>query len=117
MKNLLEFRKIGSIFVVELDIYKENNTNNFYIMVYLKEDGSLDVERIYTLSLEESWNAMRSMTQKQKNEYVEYVSKLPINESKGPVKVVKVDYSVADMLARGCATAEQVSEYLRKKCE
>lgn len=43
----------------------------------------------------------------------EYPSKKP-NEHHGPVKVIKVNYTIEDMLARGCATAEQVSDFLNR---
>ena len=58
-------------------------------MALLKEDGSLDIERINKLPLEEYMNAMGDLTQEQVEEYV---SKLPINESNEPMKAVVVDY-------------------------
>ena len=45
-------------------------------MALLKEDGSLDVERIDKLPLEEYMNAMGDLTQGQVKEYI---SKSPIN--------------------------------------
>ena len=47
-------------------------------MTLLKEDGSLDVEKINRLSLEERFDAIGSLTKKQLQEYL---SKQPINES------------------------------------
>ena len=41
---------------------------------YLKEDGSLDVERINKLPIEEYMDVMRDLTQEQ---IEEYISKLP----------------------------------------
>ena len=57
-------------------------------MALLKEDGSLDVERINKLPLEEYMDAMGDLTQEQVKEYI---SKLPINESYEPMKVINVD--------------------------
>ena len=54
-------------------------------MVLLKEDGSLDIERINKLPLEEYMYMMGDLTQEQVREYV---TKLPINESKEPMKAV-----------------------------
>ena len=58
-------------------------------MTFLKEDGSLDIERINKLPLEEYMDVMGELTQGQVNEYL---SKLPINESNEPMKAVVVDY-------------------------
>ena len=57
-------------------------------MEYLKEDGSLDVERIDNLPLEEYEKVIGALTQEQ---YRDYVSKQPINESIGPIRVVEVE--------------------------
>lgn len=64
----------------------------------LKEDGSLDIERINSLPLEEKHREMGKFTREQMNEYI---SKMPINESHCPVKVIKVDYKMEDLLAKG----------------
>ena len=83
-------------------------------MALLKEDGSLDYERIRQLPLEEKHREMAKFTREQMKEYL---SKLPINETHCPVKVVKVDYSMKDLLARGWTTAEQLSNMIREKCK
>lgn len=62
-------------------------------MKYLKEDGSLDVDRIDTLPLEEYTNVMGQLTQEQLDEYF---SKQPLNESKGPTRPIYVDYSMEE---------------------
>ena len=56
-------------------------------MVLLKEDGSLDIERINNLPLKEYMDAMGDLTQEQVEEYL---SKLPINESNEPMQAIKV---------------------------
>lgn len=48
-------------------------------MVYLKEDGSLDVERINNLPIEEFMEVVGEMT----SEQFAFESKTPINEGKG----------------------------------
>lgn len=59
-------------------------------MAYLKEDGSLDIERINSLPLEEYMDAMGDLTQEQVKEYM---SKLPIDESNEPMRAINVDSS------------------------
>ena len=74
-------------------------------MALLKEDGSLDVERINKLPLEERLHEIGTFTREQVNEYF---SKVPIKESHKPITPIKVDYKMEDLLARGYATAEQI---------
>lgn len=62
-------------------------------MALLKEDGSLDIERINKLPLEEYMNAMGDLTQEQVKEYI---SNLPINESNEPMRAVVVDYPMEE---------------------
>ena len=81
-------------------------------MVFLKEDGSLDIERINKLPLEEYMDMMGDLTQKQVREYV---TQLPINESKEPMKAVIVDYTLEDEIERGGVIAEDLINNLRKK--
>lgn len=78
-------------------------------MKLLKEDGSLDVERINKLPYEEYMEAMGTLTEAQVNEYI---SALPINESDEPVQDVRVDYSLQDELNKGAVIA---NDYIRKK--
>ena len=65
-------------------------------MALLKEDGSLDVERIQKLPYEEY---LRELSNFAKEQCDEYVSKIPTNESQGMVVPIVV---------------EDVEEYLRK---
>ena len=67
-------------------------------MALLKEDGSLDVERMNSLPLEEWMDEMGNLTQEQVEEYL---SKLPINESNEPVRAIEVDYILEEELKRG----------------
>jgi hypothetical protein len=59
-------------------------------MALLKEDGSLDIERINKLPLVEFMEEIGSLTDELFNEYL---SKTPKNETHIPVKINKVDYS------------------------
>lgn len=58
-------------------------------MVLLKEDGSLDIERINKLPIEEYMSELGKLSQKQRDEYW---SKQPINESKDCPRAIYVDY-------------------------
>ena len=78
---------------------------------YLKEDGSLDVERINKLPIEEYIKVVGAFTQEQ---YRYYTSKLPINESHEPTKPV-VFYPLEELLERGLGV--DAEEYLKKKRE
>ncbi len=62
-------------------------------MMYIKEDGSLDIERINALKIEEYIEAMQSLT---KEQLEEYLSKLPVNESNEPMQAIKVDFGFDD---------------------
>ena len=62
-------------------------------MVFLKEDGSLDVERINKLPLEEFTKKIALMDE---DEYKEFVSKQIINESQEPIKTIDVNYTLEE---------------------
>ena len=62
-------------------------------MALLKEDGSLDVERINRLPLEEHKREVESLNQSQ---FKEYYSKRILNESQSPVRIIKVNYGFDD---------------------
>ena len=62
-------------------------------MALLREDGSLDVERINALPYEEYMDEIGSLTEEQ---IMEYISALPPDESKEPVRAVEVDYSMEE---------------------
>ena len=81
-------------------------------MVFLKEDGSLDIERINNLPIDEFADMMGDLTQVQMNEYV---SKLTINESYGPTRPIVVDYTLEEELERGGVIVDDLLNNLRKK--
>ena len=80
-------------------------------MAFFKENGSLDIERINKLPLEEYMDMMGDLTQEQVREYV---TKLPINESKEPMTAVIVDYTLEEEIERGGVIAEDLINNLRK---
>ena len=80
------------------------------IMEFLKEDGSLDVERIRKLPLEEKCRVIGRFTREQVEEYF---SKCPVCH--GPVKPVKVNYKMEDLLAKGWATSEQILKMIDER--
>ena len=83
-------------------------------MPLLKEDGSLDVERINKLPLKEYMEEIGELTQEQ---YKEYVSKLPINESNEPIRAIEVDYTLEDELARGTVIAKDYINNMKQLLE
>ena len=81
-------------------------------MKYLKEDGSLDIKRINKLPIEEYMDVVGDLTEEQ---YEEYLSKLPINESNESMKAVVVDYTLEEELERGAVIAEDYINNLRNR--
>lgn len=81
-------------------------------MAFLKEDGSLDIERINNLPFEEYMDEMGTLTQEQVQEYV---SKLPLNESNEPYQGVWVDYSMEEDIAKGAVDADELLNNLRNE--
>lgn len=62
-------------------------------MDYLKENGSLDCERIDTLSIGRYMDVIGELTPEQLQEYHEYEKDLPSTMNNGPVKPVRVNES------------------------
>ena len=85
------------------------NKQTELIMEYLKEDGSLDVERIRKLSLDERLHEIGRFTREQVEEYF---SKVPV--CYGPIKPVKVNYKMEDLLAKGWGTIDDIYNILMK---
>lgn len=79
-------------------------------MAFLKEDGSLDIEYYNSLPLEEWMDEFASLTDEQVDEYI---SKLPANESKEPVRVTVSDYTLEEELERGAITHEELMNILK----
>ena len=57
-------------------------------MALLKEDGSLDIERINKLPIEEHMKEVGSFTREQ---FKQYVSTIPLNEGKSYPRAIMVD--------------------------
>lgn len=66
-------------------------------MKLIKEDGSLDIERINTLPHDDYVHVISHLTQEQRKEYI---SKLPINESNQTIQPIVVN-SLDDFLRDG----------------
>lgn len=58
-------------------------------MAFLKEDGTLDIERINKLPLEEHMKEVGSFNNEQ---FKNYISSIPINETRNYPRSVKVNY-------------------------
>lgn len=78
-------------------------------MVFLKEDGSLDIERINKLPIEEYWDMMGQLTEEQ---ILEYNSQLPLNESKEPMKAVSANKPIEEY----GVDADEILNNLKKMC-
>ena len=80
-------------------------------MALLKEDGSLDIERINNLPHDEYVHMIARLTKEQRKEYY---SKLPLNESNQPIQPIVVS-SVDEFLNRGGWV--DAEEFLKKLFE
>ena len=82
-------------------------------MALLKEDGSLDIERINKLPIEDYMEEIASLNKKQ---YNEYISTLPLNESHEQGKSVKLDCTREEEMKRnGAVRVDDVLTEIRKK--
>ena len=75
-------------------------------MVFLKEDGSLDIERIDQLPVEEHMEMLGELNSKQ---WDYYISTWPINESNDCPRNINVDYGIEDE-----RSGIDIDDYLRK---
>ena len=80
-------------------------------MALLKEDGSLDIERINKLPLEEHMKVIGSLTEEQ---FKEFLHSLPLNESKEHTKAIRVDHTMEDLLEQGYVNFADLLNNLRK---
>lgn len=81
-------------------------------MVYLKEDGSLDIEKINNLPLEDFTRVVESLTEK---EYSYFASNQMINECIEPVRTINVDYTLEEDIQRNNIVI--VDDFLNKMRE
>lgn len=77
-------------------------------MVPLKENGELDIERINELPIMEYMEVMGDLTEEQFNEYL---SKSPVDESMEPVRAISIDCPIEEI----GVDAEIVIDNLRRK--
>ena len=76
---------------------------------FLNEDGSLNVERINKLPLEEYMDVIGDFTEAQSKEYI---SKITINESNEPIQMVHVDYGLDDE-----RSGIDIEQYLKQRMQ
>lgn len=82
-------------------------------MVFLKEDGSLDVDRINQLPIEDYMKVVGSFTYEERKEYYRIC---PFYESTEPVKPIGVDYSLEeDIEKNGSVVIMDKIKELREK--
>lgn len=79
-------------------------------MALLKEDGSLDIEWLNSLPIDEFTKVYGRLTREQVEEYW---AKTPTTD--GPTQPVEVDYSFEEEIARG--TMVDAFEFLKKQRE
>lgn len=77
-------------------------------MVPLKDNGELDIERINELPLIEYMKVIGDLTEEQFNEYL---SKSPVDESMEPVRAISIYYPIEEI----GVDAEIVIDNLRRK--
>lgn len=75
-------------------------------MAFIKEDGSLDVERINNLPIEEYMDVVGDLTEEQ---FEYFLQNQQLNESKEPVEPIEVDYDFDDE-----RSGRDIGEYLDK---
>jgi hypothetical protein len=80
-------------------------------MSLLKEDGSLNMEWINNLPLEEHLKVVANLTEKQ---HMEYSSMLPINESKSAPRSIYVDKPMEEWGVDAMEHLNKMLESLRK---
>lgn len=81
-------------------------------MVFLKEDGCLDIDRINALPFEEYMDMMGDLTEEQIDEYM---SKVPLVESHEPYTGVWVDYTLEEERKRGSVDAREFLNNLKEE--
>ena len=79
-------------------------------MIPLKEDGTVDVEKIDNLSSEEYLHVLENMTQEQ---YRYYSDHGPINKGgNAPTKAIKVNYTLEEAIEKGIIV--DATEHIKK---
>ncbi len=81
-------------------------------MITLKADGSLDVERINQLPIEEYIEVIENLTEEQKQYYN---SHLPPNDGHQHTTPVYVDHTLEEEIENGAIDAESLLKQMREK--
>lgn len=78
-------------------------------MIFLKEDGSLDIERMNALPIEEYMKMIGELTDEQCNQYA---STFPENDGRQHTKAIIGDYTLEDEIKKGGVI---LKDYLNEK--
>ena len=81
-------------------------------MAFLKEDGSLDIERINKLPLDEYWDVMGSLTEEQ---VAEYNRNLLINENASFIRIMEADRPLEEYGVDADEVLNNLKEMCRKR--
>ncbi len=81
-------------------------------MVFLKEDGTLDIERINQLPIEEYMKMIGELSDEQLSQYE---STFPENDGTQHTKAIVVDYTMEDEIKRGCIILKDFLNEKKKK--
>lgn len=82
-------------------------------MALLKEDGSLDIERINQLPIEQYENVLAQLSEEH---FEEYLQRNAINESHEPIRINYIEGAMDDyMMGRGCIKAKDAIAKLKVK--
>lgn len=79
-------------------------------MALLKENGSLDIKWINQLPMQEYMTVMNDLSEER---YDEYISHLPINESKRCTRILKVNYP----MEKDGVDMDEIINYLSNICK
>ena len=100
-KQAVEFRKLQKEYMEkaqkEREAMKAEREKQREKMLAMREDKNAQMKKILT-----------------EEQYKEYLSNLPVNESKEPVRAIVVDYTLEEELERGSVLAEDLINNLRK---
>ena len=78
-------------------------------MVFLKDDGSLDIECINNLPLLEYYDILGTLSEAQVEEYC---STIPLNETNYPIQAIKVGFTIEEAITSG--TMVDAKEFINK---
>lgn len=85
-------------------------------MDFAKQNGSLDIEKIADLPIEERMKYVDNLTNEEYHQYIQYLSSKSINEGGKHTREIFVDYTMEDEIKRGTGVdLEELLTKLRKE--